>query len=93
MREPDKWIPMGSFEVLARDDGKVIASIQMGLPSAPLQPMDVIVNGKSIGKYISLATAKKAVERAIGVHGKDDDSLVEKLVGRFKQMRAEESES
>ena len=84
-----KWIMMGSFEVIADDTGKIIAHIQIGSPSAPLQPMDAVVRGRSIGKFINVGSAKTAIERELNIGGKNDDSLIRSMVSRFHRMTEE----
>ena len=85
-----KWLTIGSFEVYAdKDIGKVIASIQVGLPSSPLQPLDVVVYGKSIGKYISLEKAKCAAEIALGVSLAQHDTILRSLLNSFQRKRDE----
>lgn len=81
--EEIKWLTVGGYECVANKYGKVIASVQVGLPSAPLQPMTVIVNGKNLGQYVSRKAAKEAVEDALlGNH-----SRFGSMIEGFRKMR------
>lgn len=85
-----EWVETALCWVITDSNGKILASVQHGPASAPYRPLPVVVRGASIGEYINLDCAKKAAERALGIKGQQDDSIIESLVSRFRKLRESE---
>ena len=60
-----KWLELGAHQVVADEQGRILAYIVIGVPTQPLAPVPAFIGDKKIGIYLNDKFARAAVEDAM----------------------------
>lgn len=87
-----KWMELGHHQVICDVNGKIEAHIYVGPSTQPSAPIPACIGNKEIGRYVSAAAARKAVNRVRMGHDDEGGTLLTSMLKRFQRMREESAD-